>query len=76
MQNLKKFENLKRENKDLINLDPIQTGGKLTEAAKKVLAEFGDGYSVCDFCPGRLDLIEKPNVKEFIHNTLPEFYIK
>ena len=73
MKNLKKFENLKRENKNLINLDPIQTGGKLTDAAKKVLIEFGDGYSVCDFCPGRLDLIEKPNVKEFIHNILPEF---
>jgi len=51
MKNLKKFENLKRENKNLINLDPIQTGGKLTDAAKKVLIEFGDGYSVCDFCP-------------------------
>ena len=73
MKNLQKFEKLKRENKDLINLNPLQTGSRLTDAAKKALLEFGDGYSICDFCLGRLDHIEKPNVKEFIYNVLPEF---
>lgn len=56
-----------------INLNPIQRGGILTEAAKKALVEFGDGYSVCDFCAGRLDLIEKPNIKSFIYDELPTF---
>ncbi len=71
--NLEKFENLKRENKDLINLNPLQTGGRLTESAKKVLVEFGDGYSVCDFCSGRLDLIKNPDISGFVHEALPEF---
>lgn len=66
-------EKLKRENKDLINLNPLQTGGVLTKPAKEALIEFGDGYSICDFCAGRLDLIEKPNVKEFVYETLPKF---
>ena len=72
MQNLKKIENLERKNKDLINLNPIQTGGKLTEAAKKALVEFGDGYSVYDISPG-LELMETPLVKEFIEEDLPKF---
>lgn len=71
---LKKFEKLERKNKGLINLNPIQTGGKLTKPAEKALVEFGDGYSICDFCPeGRLDLIERPNVKRFVHEILPNF---
>ncbi len=63
---------LKRQ-KFEINLNPIQRGGILTKEAREALIEFGDGYSVCDFCPGRLDLIEKPNIKNFIHEELPEF---
>ncbi len=70
--NLKKYENLKRENKDLINLNPLQTGGKLTGNAKKVLVEFGDGYAVYDLSPG-LELMEVPLIKEFINEALPKF---
>ena len=56
-----------------INLNPLQRGGILTKEARDALVEFADGYSVCDFCPGRLDLIERPNIKKFIHEDLPEF---
>lgn len=63
---------LKREIPE-INLNPIQRGGILTPEAKKALIEWGDGYSVCDFCGGRLDLIEKPNIKKFMYDDLPEF---
>lgn len=64
---------IQRKNKDLINLNPVQTGGKLTSAARETLIEFGDGYSVCDFCPGRLDKIENPNIKKFVYEDLPKF---
>uniref|UniRef100_A0A7C3MCA4 O-phospho-L-seryl-tRNA:Cys-tRNA synthase n=1 Tax=Archaeoglobus fulgidus TaxID=2234 RepID=A0A7C3MCA4_ARCFL len=64
----------KRETKDFINIDPLQTGGKLTEDARKALIEWGDGYSVCDFCTtGRLDEIKTPPIHDFVHNQLPEF---
>ena len=56
-----------------INLNPLQRGGILTKEAREALIEFADGYSVCDFCPGRIDLIEKPNIKKFIHEELSEF---
>jgi Sep-tRNA:Cys-tRNA synthetase len=52
---------------------PLQTGGLLTEAAKKALIEFGDGYSVCDFCTGSLSNIANPPIREFVHELLPEF---
>jgi len=68
-----KIENPKRENKDFINLNPLQTAGKLTEAAKKALIEFGDGYSVCDFCDGVLDDIKKPPIDVFTKEILPKF---
>ncbi|MCK5476945.1 MAG: O-phospho-L-seryl-tRNA:Cys-tRNA synthase [Candidatus Aenigmarchaeota archaeon] len=68
-----KLENIKRENKDLINLNPLQTAGKLTDAAKKALIEFGDGYSVCDFCNGVLDDVKKPPIDAFTKEILPEF---
>ena len=64
---------LKRETKDYINIDPLQTGGKLTKEAKEALLEWGDGYSICDFCQGRLDEIKKPPIHDFIHQTLPKF---
>ncbi|MCS7143772.1 MAG: O-phospho-L-seryl-tRNA:Cys-tRNA synthase [Archaeoglobaceae archaeon] len=64
---------LKRQTKDFINIDPLQTGGKLTEEAKEALLEWGDGYSVCDFCEGRLDEIRTPPVFDFVHKELPEF---
>ncbi|MBN2095281.1 MAG: O-phospho-L-seryl-tRNA:Cys-tRNA synthase [Candidatus Aenigmarchaeota archaeon] len=56
-----------------INLNPIQRGGILTPEAKQALVEWGDGYSVCDFCGGRLDMVQKPNIQEFIYKDLPEF---
>ena len=52
-----------------INLQPIQRGGILSDAARKVLLEFGDGYSTCDWCPpktARLDMIEKPPISQFL----------
>lgn len=70
---LKKFGFIPREPKDAINIDPLQTGGRLTEDARRALLEWGDGYSVCDFCGGVLDLIKKPPVEEFVHSALPEF---
>jgi len=63
-----------RETKEFINIDPLQTGGKLTDDARKALLEWGDGYSVCDYClTGRLDEIRKPPIHSFIHEQLPEF---
>ncbi|MBN2110162.1 MAG: O-phospho-L-seryl-tRNA:Cys-tRNA synthase [Methanosarcinaceae archaeon] len=70
---LKKFGFIRREPRDAINIDPLQTGGILTEEARQALIEWGDGYSVCDFCDGVLDLIKKPPIEQFIHNALPEF---
>ncbi len=70
---LSKFGFISRGPKDAINIDPLQTGGKLTEDARKSLVEWGDGYSVCDFCGGVLDLMKKPPIEEFVHKALPEF---
>ena len=68
---LKKYFNLQREfvKPGLINLNPIQRGGILTEAARKAILEFGDGYSTCDWCPPkepRLDAIERPPIAQFM----------
>jgi Sep-tRNA:Cys-tRNA synthetase len=52
---------------------PLQTGGILTEAAKEALAEFGDGYSVCDFCQGVLCNIANPPIRDFVQEVLPPF---
>jgi Sep-tRNA:Cys-tRNA synthetase len=50
----------------MINIHPIQRGGILTEDARKILLEWGDGYSVCDLCfEGRVDLVDNPPVREF-----------
>jgi len=70
---LQKFGFIKRETLSSINIDPLQTGGLLTEAARKALAEWGDGYSVCDYCGGVLDQIKKPPIEAFVHKALPEF---
>jgi Sep-tRNA:Cys-tRNA synthetase len=70
---LQKFGFIKRETLGSINIDPLQTGGLLTEAARQSLVEWGDGYSVCDFCGGVLDLIKKPPIHDFVHQALPEF---
>ncbi|HID20052.1 MAG TPA: O-phospho-L-seryl-tRNA:Cys-tRNA synthase [Methanophagales archaeon] len=58
---------------EFININPIQSGGRLTSEARKALIAYGDGYSVCDRCPnGRLDKIRKPPVAEF-HAELADF---
>ncbi len=72
LDNLEKFTNLKRDIAE-INLDPLQRGGILTPAARAALIEWGDGYSICDFCAGMLDRIKTPPVEEFVHDVLPEF---
>jgi len=68
-----KLANLRRPHKNFINLMPLQTGGILTDTAKEALIEFGDGYSVCDFCLGSVCDITKPPVREFVRELLPEF---
>jgi len=70
---LRRFENLRRENNGLINLNPIQRGGILSPAARRILDEWGDGYSVCDFCDGCLHDIKKPPIDVFTNEALPEF---
>ena len=70
---LQMFQHIKRDTRDFINIDPLQTAGKLTQAAREALLEWGDGYSVCDYCGGVLDKIKKPPIEEFVHKVLPEF---
>jgi len=72
-QSLQKLSGLRREHKGLINLMPLQTGGMLTEAAREALTEFGDGYSVCDFCQGVLCNIANPPIRDFVQEVLPPF---
>jgi Sep-tRNA:Cys-tRNA synthetase len=72
-QSLQKLSGLRREHRGLINLMPLQTGGMLTDAAKEALVEFGDGYSVCDFCQGVLCSIAKPPIRDFVQEILPPF---
>jgi Sep-tRNA:Cys-tRNA synthetase len=64
---------LRTREEEFININPIQSGGRLTPEARKALIAYGDGYSVCDKClEGRLDKIRKPPVEEF-HAELAEF---
>jgi len=70
---LQRLKNLKREHLRYVNLDPLQRGGILSEEAREASQIWGDGYSVCDFCPGRLDLIKSPPIYAFVHEILPEF---
>jgi Sep-tRNA:Cys-tRNA synthetase len=70
---LRKLDVLNREHLKSINVDPLQRGGVLTPQGRKALETWGDGYSVCDFCTGRLDLIKSPPIFEFVHEILPKF---
>lgn len=72
-RSLQKLSGLGRDHKGLVNLMPLQTGGMLTDAAKEALAEFGDGYSVCDFCQGVLCNITNPPIRDFVQEVLPPF---
>ncbi|MCK9150461.1 O-phospho-L-seryl-tRNA:Cys-tRNA synthase [Methanobacterium alcaliphilum] len=56
---------LEREN---LNLNPLQRGGLLSAKAREALYEFGDGYSVCDYCAGRLDEVAKPSINGFLED--------
>ncbi len=76
-ERLKKYRNLRRDFKEdrYINLNPIQRGGVLTAEAREALAEFGDGYSTCDWCPAktpRLDKVTRPPIADFVED-LAEF---
>jgi len=57
---IERLTTLERPHRGMINIMPLQTGSILTEAARRVLVEFGDGYSVCDYCQGRLVDIANP----------------
>ncbi len=70
--NLDKFKRIERETKE-INIDPLQTGGKIPEFTKPSLITWLDGYSICDFCPGSLFDLKTPPVKLFVEEILPEF---
>jgi Sep-tRNA:Cys-tRNA synthetase len=72
-KSLQKLSGLRRQHKGLINLMPLQTGGILTEAAREALVEFGDGYSVCDFCQGSLCDVTTPPIRDFVQELLPQF---
>jgi Sep-tRNA:Cys-tRNA synthetase len=52
-----------REN---LNLNPLQRGGVLPPESRQALYEFSDGYSICDYCAGRLDEISKPSITGFL----------
>ncbi len=74
---LRKYLNVKREFSEskYINVNPIQRGGVLSKEARMALLEWGDGYSVCDFCPPRtprLDKITNPPINDF-YQDLADF---
>jgi Sep-tRNA:Cys-tRNA synthetase len=73
LDNLDRFTELKRKTAGTVNIDPLQRGGILTPEAKEALLEWGDGYSVCDFCAGSLENIKNPPIDQFVHGALPEF---
>jgi Sep-tRNA:Cys-tRNA synthetase len=52
--------------RDNLNLNPLQRGGVLSVEARKALMEYSDGYSVCDYCAGRLDQISNPLITGFL----------
>ncbi|MDP1553484.1 MAG: O-phospho-L-seryl-tRNA:Cys-tRNA synthase [Methanobacteriaceae archaeon] len=64
-QNYGLNRSIEREN---LNLNPLQRGGVLSAAAREALYDFGDGYSVCDYCAGRLDEISKPSIGGFLED--------
>jgi len=70
LSGLERYAGISRPYKSgYINVHPIQRGGILSEAARRALLEFGDGYSICDFCPpkeARLDAIKKPPIASFM----------
>ncbi|MGC9516409.1 MAG: O-phospho-L-seryl-tRNA:Cys-tRNA synthase [Methanomicrobiales archaeon] len=51
-----------------LNLNPLQRGGVLPKEARIAMYEFSDGYSVCDYCAGRLDEVSKPSISGFLED--------
>ena len=70
LNKINKYTRMKRFTRpDFINIHPIQAAGKLTEAAKQTLIEFGDGYSICDLClEGKMQTIKNPPIKDFLED--------
>ncbi|MCL7414533.1 MAG: O-phospho-L-seryl-tRNA:Cys-tRNA synthase [ANME-2 cluster archaeon] len=66
------YKNLERNVEGIfVNVHPIQRGGVLTPEARKALLEFGDGYSVCDYCfESRVDLVQKPPVRNLVQDIV------
>jgi len=56
----------RKSERENLNLNPLQRGGVLPKESRKALYEFSDGYSVCDYCAGRLDEITKPAIHGFL----------
>ena len=70
---LRKLQQLQRQGPQEINLNPLQRGGLLYPESRQALLEWADGYSICDFCDGRLDQIKRPPIADFVHTLLPQF---
>lgn len=70
---LRKLGRLSRQGPLEINLNPLQRGGVLYPEARHALMEWADGYSICDFCDGRLDQMKRPPIADFVHTLLPQF---
>lgn len=59
--------NLSRDSeRENLNLNPLQRAGMLPEVAREALLEFGDGYSVCDYCEGKLHEVSKPPICDLL----------
>ncbi len=69
----KRYTGLRRANRDAINFNPLQTAARLTPEARRVLEEYGDGYSVCDYCKGDLHQIQNPPIQRFVQEDLGLF---
>lgn len=70
---LQKLQQLRRQGPQDINLNPLQRGGLLYSESRQALLDWADGYSICDFCDGRLDQIKRPPIADFVHTLLPQF---
>jgi Sep-tRNA:Cys-tRNA synthase len=64
-QNYSLNRQTEREN---LNLNPLQRGGVLPPESRQALYEFSDGYSVCDYCAGRLDQVSRPSISGFLED--------
>ena len=63
--NIGKLELRDRE-ESFINLNPLQTGGRTTSDARKIIISYIDGYSICDWCKGALHITTEPDIAGFL----------